>query len=75
MVTSDYKNCIDCGESFKKSPADATVRCPDCRRARRYGYDTSAKQRRSCVVCNGTQVITEQRADGSMHSAPCWKCG
>jgi DnaJ-class molecular chaperone len=51
MTTSDYKSCIDCGASFKKSRADYTVRCPDCRRARRYGFDTSRKN--DCIVCNG----------------------
>ena len=29
------KTCRDCGAEFRKSAADTTVRCPDCRAARR----------------------------------------
>lgn len=32
MATSDYKNCTDCGASFRKSRTDYTVRCPRCRK-------------------------------------------
>jgi hypothetical protein len=28
----------------------------------------------TCIVCNGTRQFTEQRADGTMVTSPCWKC-
>lgn len=31
-MTADYKDCIDCGASFKRSRCDRTVRCMDCRK-------------------------------------------
>ena len=30
--SSDMKCCVKCGAEFKRSPADRTVNCPDCRR-------------------------------------------
>jgi hypothetical protein len=74
MITSDYKACIDCGKSFKKSPADHTVRCPDCRRARSFGYDTTV---RVCVVCNGDgrYEIGPAASDGRMIIVKCHNCG
>jgi DNA-directed RNA polymerase subunit RPC12/RpoP len=53
------KICIACGAAFKRSPADVTVRCPDCRAGRTADV-------RPCVVCNDEHVITEaarQRRD------------
>jgi DNA-directed RNA polymerase subunit RPC12/RpoP len=32
------KSCACCGREFRRSPADATVRCPDCRRTTRKSY-------------------------------------
>jgi hypothetical protein len=35
---------------------------------------SGAKPHTSCIVCNGDKVVTEQRADGTKHTVPCWKC-
>jgi DNA-directed RNA polymerase subunit RPC12/RpoP len=42
MTTSDYKKCCDCDAEFKRSKADATVRCPACRKRRRRAPEISA---------------------------------
>jgi predicted nucleic acid-binding Zn-ribbon protein len=61
------KICIACGAAFKRSPADVTVRCPDCRAGRTADV-------RPCVVCNDEHVITEQRANGETRTTSCWRC-
>lgn len=32
MIASDHRHCRDCGAPFKRSRADAVVRCPACRK-------------------------------------------
>jgi DNA-directed RNA polymerase subunit RPC12/RpoP len=42
-----HKTCAKCGASFKRSPADTTVNCPDCRTrpATRESVSTSSQVR------------------------------
>lgn len=63
------KICKVCGAAFAPSRQDYTVRCPDCRAGR-----TPRDDVKPCIVCDGAQVITEQRADGTKRTVPCWKC-
>lgn len=42
---TDYKTCIDCGKPFKRSRTDKTVRCMDCRAAKRAKADAAAAKR------------------------------
>lgn len=67
MVSSDYKNCVVCGASFKKSRTDSTVKCPDCRHGKRHTDDV-------CIVCQGERYISNRHADGSVTRDPCYRC-
>jgi DNA-directed RNA polymerase subunit RPC12/RpoP len=63
------KICVSCGAAFKRSPADVTVRCPDCRA----GYTRDVAP---CVVCNDEHVVTygPSAVDGSYSTVPCHRC-
>jgi NADH pyrophosphatase NudC (nudix superfamily) len=61
------KICIACGAAFKRSPADVTVRCPDCRS----GHTTDVKP---CIVCDDKREITMRTATRGDVTIPCYRC-
>jgi hypothetical protein len=68
-MTAD-KICRDCGAQFKRSPADTTVRCPDCRANRTHPDDV-----KRCVVCDNDRYISSRRAStGQIERTPCYRC-
>lgn len=54
--------CRDCGASFKASPAGTTVRCPDCRAARK-GKSSGPKKFRPVACGRCGHVHTTLKCD------------
>jgi hypothetical protein len=71
MNSNDTRNCRDCGAPFRKSPADSTVRCPDCRAGRR------SNRASACFNCDGTGSFTTgpSAVTGEFTTHRCDRCG
>lgn len=63
-MTAKTKACTDCGAEFTKSPADSTVRCPDCRARRRAPKTATVKSYAPKHVAHAGRTCTVRFSTG-----------